>query len=384
MTGYNLSMGPQHPALPESERLVLKVDGEMVTEADIELGYMHRGIEELTYRKNYVQNIYLCERVCGICSCSHSTAYCTTIEKLLGLEVPERAQYIRTMVLEMERLHSHMLWAGLVAYEIGFDTLFHLVWRDREIVMELIEKLTGKRVNYGVNAIGGVRRDLPDAMRPQVIAGMDKLEKRVRRYMKIFTGDRMVRKRMEGVGVLSRADAIRLGLVGPLARASGLDFDVRKNDAYCAYDKVDFRPVIGEAGDVMSRAVVRLQELLESTRIVKHCVEKMPEGELKVRAPATIPANEAVSRIEAPRGELFYYVKSAGNDRPARVRTRTPTYANIIALKTILKGCQLADVPIITASIDPCFSCTDRMIVLDANTGQRTVASKYEFLGGKP
>ena len=359
---FKIPLGPQHPALKEPESFSIALKGEKILGVDIRLGYNHRGIEKACEERTFLQDIYLLERICGICSHSHSTAFVQAVEELAGLIVPKRALYIRTLVAELERIHSHFLWLGVAGHEIGFDTLLMYTWRDREIVMDILAQLTGNRVNYGLNTIGGVRRDMTRQHGVDILAAMDTLEERTKYYIKIATEETTVIKRLSGVGVISKEDAMRLGAVGPTARASGVDRDIRRDDPYAAYQEIDFKVITDNHCDVYGRTVVRLKELLEAYHIIRQVVKNMPDGPLTVRAPRKIPAGEVLSRYEAPRGEDIHYVKSNGGEKPERVKVRAPTLANIQTVRHMLRDRFLADMPIVVAAIDPCFSCTDRAI----------------------
>lgn len=357
---FTIPIGPQHPALKEPGHFRFNVDGEIVTGATVRLGYAHRGLEKLAEKQNWVQNIYLFERVCGICSHTHATAYCLGVERLAGVVAPPRAQAIRTMVCELERIHSHLLWLGVAAHEAGFDTLFMYSWRDRETIMDLLEAFTGNRVNYSVNVLGGVKVDMTDEIAQAIYKGLDFLEERTHHYLQVVSTDASFLQRARGVGVMTRQQAEVMGVVGPTARASGVARDIRTEAPYAAY--ADFPPqvIVDERGDLEARFVVRLKELLESYRLVREILAHLPEGELTVRMPRRIKPGETVSRVEAPRGELFYFLKSNGTDTPARVHARTPTICNMTSVVRLAVGHQLADVPLILAGIDPCFSCNDR------------------------
>ena len=374
-----IPIGPQHPALIEPEYLKVSVDGETIVDVDIQLGYIHRGIERLMQDRNYVQNIFVAERMCGICSASHTVTYSMAVENLIGgVEVPMRAKYIRSIVLELERLHSHLLWVGVAGYEIGIDTVFMSAWKDREFVMDLLEQISGNRVNYGMSTVGGVRRDISSEIVLKIMKVMDVVSKRADYYADVFLNDKVICARTEGIGVLSRADAEKFSAVGPTLRACGFDYDIRR-EGYAAYDEVEWDPVTAKKGDVQAKAVVRLGEVKMSASIIKQCVSKMPAGDIRVKVAPNVSVNEAVARIEAPRGELFYYAQSNGSDKPERVRIRTPTYSNILTLKPTLIGQQLADLPIVVAAIDPCFACTDRVALVDVNKGDEKVVDGSYF-----
>lgn len=356
---YRIPIGPYHPALEEPFKIEVTCEGETVREASLHIGFNFRGIEYLAEQRNYVQDIALMERVCGICSNVHTLTFCMAVERLAGLAVPERAQYIRVIVAELERLHSHILWAGIAGEVMGFQTLFMTCFSLRERVMDALEMISGNRVNYAMNCFGGVNRDIEDAA-PIAAAVAAVREEAERTLIPVFTTDRTVRARCAGVGVLTREQAIALGALGPTARASGVAQDLRRAAPYAAYDRLEFEVPVEAAGDVLARVVVRAREIVESCRIVEQALKQMPAGRVRGPGFVSVPPGEAVARIEAPRGEVFYYVASDGSDRPRRVKVRTPSFMNIPPVRLMVQGASLADVPLIQASIDPCFSCTDR------------------------
>ncbi len=363
MSNVKVTIGPQHPALKEPESFVITLNGEKIIEMDMRLGYNHRGIEKACETRTYVQDMYLVERVCGICSHTHSSCFIQAVEEIAGLTLPPRAHYIRTIVAELERIHSHLLWLGVAGHEIGFDTLLMYAWRDREAVMDLLAELTGNRINYGINTIGGVRRDFTKEQLAVILKTVDLLEERTKYYIEVASEEITLIERLTKVGRISHEDALRLGAVGPTARASNIKRDVRKDDPYAAYGEVEFDVIVSDHNDVYGRTLVRVGELMQSYRILRQLVAKMPEGPVAVKAPRKIPAGEALSRYEAPRGEDVHYVKANGTDKPERVKIRAPTLANLQSVSTMLHQNNLADVPIVIAAIDPCFSCTDRMIL---------------------
>jgi len=366
---FKIPFGPQHPALKEPEGFSIALKGEKIMGVEVRLGYNHRGIEKACESKTYIQAMYLVERVCGICSHSHSTCFIQAVEEIAGLVVPKRALYLRTLVGELERIHSHLLWLGVAGHEIGFDTLLMYSWRDREVVMDILAKITGNRVNYGMNTIGGVRRDIFPLDAQAVLKDVDILEERTKYYIELALKETTIIKRLSGVGVVSHEDAIKLGAVGPTARASGIARDTRKDDPYAAYGELKFDVITSDKNDVYGRTIVRVLELMESYKIIRQVIQNLPEGPITVKAPRKIPAGEAISRYEAPRGEDVHYVKSNGTEKPERVKMRAPTLANVQAVKHMLKDRYLADMPIVIAAIDPCFSCTDRLIwVEDVNS----------------
>ena len=366
-----IPLGPQHPALEEPESFNLLLEGERVAAASVALGYNHRGMEKAAESRTYTQNIYLLERICGICSHSHSTCYVQTVEALANVEIPRRALYLRALVGELERIHSHLLWLGIAGHEIGFMSLFMYAWRDREIIMDTLEMLTGNRINYGMNAIGGVRRDITPAQAEKIVEAVSALESRTEYYKNAVLGEETVVMRLSGVGKLSKEDGLRLGATGPVLRASGVKRDIRRDDPNGIYPELDFEVITDEHADVYGRTVVRVLELMESYKMIRQILQQMPEGPISVRVPMRIPAGEAISRYEAPRGEDIHYTRSNGTDKPDRVKVRAPTLANSAAIAHMIEGGYLADVPIVIAAIDPCFSCTDRMVrVTDAASGQ--------------
>jgi len=375
---FIVAIGPQHPALKEPGHFEFTVDGEIVTNATARLGFVHRGMEKGTEDRNYVQDLYLMERVCGICSHVHAMAFALGVEKLAGVQAPPRAQAIRELIGELERIHSHLLWLGVAAHEGGFDTLFMYTWRDRETVMELLEILTGNRVNYSANVIGGVKIDVNKDQKDALKYGMDFLEERTKHYMKVVTEDETFLGRTRNIGLMTKEQAELLGAVGPTARASGVERDVRVDSPYAGYDMFPVKLVTEPAGDLEARFVVRINELYESYRLVRKIVSKLPDGELTVKVPRRIPEGETISRVEAPRGELFYFMRSNGTDKPDRIKVRTPSLCNWASVLTLAVGHKLADMPMILAGIDPCFSCNDRMVTI--NRGNDTQVWSWEDL----
>ncbi len=356
---YTIPVGPFHIALEEPYKIDVQCEGEKVIGAALKVGFNFRGIEWLAERKNMTKCIALLERVCGICSNTHSMTFCMGLERIGGLEVPRRAQHVRVVVSELERLHSHLLWAGVAAELIGFETVFMDLFRLRELVMDLLEQTSGNRVNYSMNRIGGVNRDLDRA--EEIRAGARRIrEVTERTVIPLFASDRTVAKRCVGVGVLTREDAIGLGAVGPVARASGLDTDLRRDAAYLAYPDLEFAVPVRQEGDVFARVVVRALEIVESCKIIEQAIDRMPPGPLHLGEIYAVPAGEAAMRVEAPRGEVFYFVASDGSDTLTRVKVRTPSFANIPTVAAMVKGGDLADVPLVQAAVDPCYSCTDR------------------------
>jgi len=357
---YQIPIGPYHPALEEPYKLTLRCQGETVQGVDIEIGFSFRSIELLAQRRNYLQDLVLVERVCGICSGVHTQTFAMAAEALLGVQIPDRARYIRLILAELERLHSHLLWAGIGAEDIGFQTLFMEIFALRERVMDVLEQVSGNRVHYGMNCLGGVNRDLDDP--ETILSAVREVRRKLERdIVPIFTQDRTVRARAAGVGRLSRDDALAYGVVGPFARASGIEADARLTTPGSAYTELGFKMVSATEGDVLARVVVRALEMLESVRLIEAALRRLPGGPIRPAKPfITVPAGEVTARSEAPRGELIYYLQADGTDIPKRVHLRTPSFVNIPAIEAMCVGQQLGDMPLIQASLDPCCSCTDR------------------------
>ncbi len=371
MSKITIPLGPQHPALKEPENFMLVLEGEQISGATVNLGYNHRGMEKAAEERTYIQDLYLLERVCGICSHSHTTCYITNVEELAKCETPKRALAIRTLVAELERVHSHLLWLGVAGYEMGFETLFMYTWRDREQVLDCLELISGNRVHYSINTIGGVRRDITAEQKAEVLKRIDYLAERTNYYIRLATEEATVLARTQNVGKLPYDVAIERGAIGPTARASGVARDVRKNEPYLTYSELDFKLITADSCDVFGRLVVRALELVESYKIIRQVLNNLPEGPIAVKVPMRISAGEAVNRYEAPRGEDIHYLKSNGTDKPERVKVRAPTLANLQSVAYMLEGGWLADVPLVIAAIDPCMSCTDRAVVWDPKKGRK-------------
>ena len=353
-----IPFGPQHPVLPEPVHLDLVVEDEKVVEARPSIGFIHRGLEKLVEKKDYVEFVYIAERICGICSFIHSQTYCQAIETIMNVAVPPRALYLRTVWGELSRIHSHLLWLGLMADAVGFESLFMHSWRVREQVLNIIEATAGGRVIFGCCKVGGVRRDISADALKQMLADLEKIERDTRDITKVFLNDRSVKDRLCGVGVLSRDDAYHLGCVGPTLRASGVVQDMRQL-GYAAFKDLEFTPITRSEGDSYARCAVRCQELFQSLDLIRQALAKIPEGEIAVKVTGN-PNGEVLARTEQPRGEVAYCIKANGSKNLQRFRVRTPTFANLPAMLKLLPGCELADVPVLVLTIDPCISCTER------------------------
>jgi ech hydrogenase subunit E len=355
-----IPMGPQHPVLPEPLVLDLVVEDEKVVDAIPGIGYVHRGLEALVEKVEYSEFGNVAERICGICSFMHGMGYAMAVEDIMKVEVPERAQLLRVIWAELSRVQSHLLWAGLAADAFGFENLFMHCWRLREDVLDLFEQTTGGRIIFSVNRVGGVKRDVSADRLQDMLRRLAGLEAQLPEVVKVFTQDPTVQHRLRGVGVLSRDDARAVGAVGPMARASGVDTDVRAA-RQGAYARLRFEPILERDGDCMARCKVRLREIRQSIDLIRQAVALLPGdgGPVDVKVKG-FPKGEAFLRLEQPRGEVVYYLKGNGTKFLERYRARTPTFANIPAMIKLVKGTALADVPSIILTVDPCISCTER------------------------
>lgn len=388
---YKVPVGPIHPALKEPVHIELTVLGEEVIAADFTPGQTHRGIEWMGLSRNPVQIVHLTDRICGICGVTHSLCFARAVEQVAEINAPERADYVRTIIAEFERIQSHLLWAGVAAHELGFDSLFYLAWRVREDALDAIEVITGNRVNYDIIQIGGVRRDITPDMLPKIKKCLDSYKDLFGKLKKLFLEDAVIKSRCVGCGVLTKEKAAAYSTVGPTARASGLPADLRADYPYCAYGDLDIKPILPDAygkaaeGDTYDRIVVRIFEIAQSIEIIEECLANMPEGPVlyeekiaKILALCKKASGEAVGRHEAPRGEALHYVAMNKADAPVSWKVKASSYSNLHVWPIILKGIQLADVPIVVASIDPCLSCTDRVAVA-SNDGPVKILTKEDL-----
>jgi len=372
-----MPFGPVHPSLKEPEYFKLFLEGERIVHVEPRIGYVHRGIERAAQERTWVKNIYMFERICGICSFHHSIAYTEGVEQLAPFEIPKRAKYLRELVAELERVHSHLLWLGLLGHWAGFDTLFMWIWKDREHILDLEEAISGNRVNKSYTTLGGVRNDLPDGLADRIRSEMSYIEKRAEYYKSLVQSEETLVVRTKGRGRINQEVARKLCPVGPLLRCTGIARDVRAEDPYASYEEVPPQVQTSTGGDIASLMVLRLNEITDSCRMIRETLEKMPSGPFRVNFPRSVPTGEASFHVEAPRGELFYFVKSGGGSVPERVKVRTSTLANILTATEMLKGHALADVPVVLTGMDPCFGCMDRISVVDVDK------SKEWTIGGE-
>ncbi|MGD9820473.1 MAG: nickel-dependent hydrogenase large subunit [Aminobacteriaceae bacterium] len=391
---YKVPIGPVHVGLKEPITAWLDLEGERIVGATVRPGAIHRGIEFMARDRNPIQVIYLSERICGICSFSHVTAFLRAVEDAASIPVPPRAQYIRSLVLELERLHSHMLWAGVACYTIGFDSAFHLGMALREKVMDVLEVLSGNRVNYGVATVGGVRWDVTPELAKAVREMVKYYKKEFSPFYDVVTEDPIARARMRNVGVLTYEEAIRYSAVGPTVRASGVRSDLRESSPYEAYGDFGVRAVVPQDyydkayGDVFDRFLVRVHEVYQSLDIIEKVMAGLPEGDImweknlnKVLAFLKKAEGTGIASIEAPRGDDTHVVHlESGDENVTWWKVRAPTYANAVSWPLMFRNNELADAPLIINSIDPCISCMERMLATDSSTGARKVVTRAELL----
>ncbi|MBC7288496.1 MAG: NADH-quinone oxidoreductase subunit C [Armatimonadetes bacterium] len=376
-------IGPFYPVLEEPAHFRVFVDGERVVGCDYRGFYNHRGVEKLgCYKLTYNQIPFVAERICGICGFVHSTCYCQAVEEAAGIEIPPRAAWIRTIILELERIHSHLLWTGIAGHIIGFDTVLMQTWRMREPLMWLCEEITGNRKTYGMNIVGGVRRDISPEAQKETLKVLEDIQREWEALVDAIPGDTPLMRRVQGHCILTTEEARALCATGPTARGSNRDIDVRTDHPYAAYGHLkSTRKIVQPGCDILARVLVRLQEVFVSIDIVREAIATLPEGPLQAEITEDIPPwRQGMSGVEAPRGEVFHWVLTGGDNRPIRWRVRAPTYANLQNVPPMILGDTLADVPIGIGSFDPCFSCTERLEVVDVNSGRVRVYSHQELL----
>jgi len=361
-----IPIGPYHPLQEEPEFYKLVVDGEKVVDVDVRIGWNHRGIEKISESKSFDQSIFIVERICGICSSSHPITCVQAIEDIADIVVPERALYIRSIIQELERLHSHMLWLGLAGHFLGYNTIFMWGWKYREPICDIMETVTGNRQNYAMMKVGGVRRDIEKEHVSYIMGRLDEFLHHLDMLKGAVLDDPVLHARLKGVGILTKEAAIEYSVLGPVARASDIDIDVRRDHPYAAYDRIKWNVITMKEGDVFAKTVVRILEMYESVSIIRQCLDKMPRGPIDAEI-KDIPPGEGISQTEAPRGECFHYIKSDGTNSPVRHKIRAPTYMNFPTFKETVVGQTVSDATIILAAIDPCYCCTERMLIVDTN-----------------
>lgn len=355
-----IPVGPLHVALEEPMYFRVAVNGETVTSVEINAGHVHRGIEYLATKRTLSQNIVLTERICSLCSNSHPETFAMAAETIAKIEVPERGAYLRVIAAEVKRVASNLFNVAILAHLVGYEALFMHVMQIREIAQDLKEAVFGNRMDLGALCIGGARYDLDEDTTSALFAALDRLEPEIREIKKTYRTNGSILRRTRGVGVLGQDDAVACGVVGPVARASGLAYDVRADAPYHVYDRLPLNVTVLTDGDVWSRAMIRLYEALDAIVILRACLGALPRGPINLGNEVYVPPGRAVARCEAPRGELLYYLKTANAEEPERLKWRVPSFPNWDALTVMLNGAKVADIAIIVNSIDPCVSCTER------------------------
>ena len=358
-----LNMGPQHPSTHGVLRVVLRLDGERVIDADVVIGYIHRGIEKLSENRTWTQIILLTDRMDYVAAATNNIGYCETVEKLMDIEVPRRAHYIRTILAELQRIASHCLWLGTHAMDIGAMTVFLYAFRERELILDLFEEYCGARLTYNSMRIGGLPLDIPTGWDRKVREFCDIMESKIPEYEQLLTNNRIWLARTKGIGVISGPDATAIGLSGPPLRASGVLRDIRKDEPYAAYNEFEFDIPWGSRGDTYDRYLVRIEEFRQSLRIIRQAIDGLPEGPVMGKVPRMIkpPAGETYHAIESPKGELGYFIVSDGKSAsPYRFRVRPPSFCNLQALRQLVRGHLLADVVTLIGTIDIVLGEVDR------------------------
>ena len=361
MSEFSIPVGPLHVALEEPMYFRFDISGETVRDVAINAGHVHRGVEYLVTKRNVFQNVVLTERICSLCSNSHPQAYAMAIETIAGIVVPPRGETLRAIADEIKRVASHLFNVGILAHLTGFDSLFMHIMEVRERMQDVKESLFGNRMDIGANTIGGVRYDIDASGAGFLRQQLDAIEPEIAGIVRIFATDRSILRRTRGIGVLEHDQALDCGVVGPVARAAGIEYDVRVKAPYGAYDRLEVKVPTQTDGDVWARAMIRLQEAQIAIDLIRQCLATLPDGPTVAcdERPA-IPPGEAIAKCEAPRGELIYYVRMTDSPKPERVKWRVPSFLNWDALGFMLRGAQIADIAIIVNSIDPCISCTER------------------------
>lgn len=358
----DINMGPQHPSTHGVLRLKLSLNGEEVTDVRTVIGYLHRGVEKLSEHRTYPMIEPLTDRLDYVAAISENLGYCGAVEKLMGIQVPPRAQYIRVILAELQRIASHLLWLGTHALDIGAMSVFFYTFRERELILDLLEAFCGARLTYNSMRIGGLLEDLPGGWIDRVHHFLDIFPSRQKEYEDLLTVNRIWLGRTKGVGILKPEEGIALGASGPTLRGSGVDFDVRKALPYSSYDHFDFDVPLGTNCDTYDRYVIRMEEMRQSCRIVRQALDRLPEGEVRAKVPKYIkpPAGEVYHVVESPRGEQGFYIVSTGGNMPYRMRFRAPSFVNLQALPTMCKGRLVADVVAVIGSIDIVLGDVDR------------------------
>lgn len=359
---FFVNMGPQHPSTHGVLKLILKMDGERIIEAIPEIGFLHRSLEKIAENRTYHQYIPYTDRLDYVTSMTSNFVYVLTVEKLAGLRVPPRADYIRVIAAELNRIASHLLWLGCIGLEVGATTPFLYTFRERELILNLFEMLCGARLTYNFMRIGGVSRDLPPGFIEKVREFLQIFKPCIKEYEDLLLNNVIYINRVKGMGVLPLDLAIANGVSGPNIRAAGLEWDLRRKIPYSVYPELEFDVPVLKSGDAQDRILLRVEEMRQSCRILEQAMDKLPGGEVNSRLPLRFcpPRGEAYVRTESPRGEIGCYIISDGTDKPYRVKFRTPSFSHISVLPVLLKGLLVADVVIAAGSLDIVLPETDR------------------------
>jgi NADH-quinone oxidoreductase subunit D len=357
-------MGPQHPFSHGLWTLKAQLDGEIIVDAEPIIGYLHRGWEKECENRTYPKIIPMADRLCYAASMTYTHLYCMTVEKALGIDIPEKAKYIRIIADEICRIQSHLMWLAAVGTDLGNLTVFLWSMREREFFMDLNVRLCGARMTTNFPRIGGVRNDADDDFMMMTARCIMRFEKAIWDIIAMIDDSSVFVSRLKGTGYLTREACANLGITGPAMRGTGVDFDIRRDDPYDNYDKMDFEvPVLNE-GDSYSRYMVRIEEMFQSCEIIKQALEKVrsigKNAPYRLKVPSKVPAGRSFVRMEDPRGESMMYLVSDGTDKPYRLKVRSPIFVNVSAAKPLVQGCRIADVPAVMAMIDMCLGETDR------------------------
>ena len=357
-----LNLGPQHPSTHGVLRVVLRMDGEVITGSEPDIGYLHRGTEKLSENRTYPQMLVISDRWDYLSAMSNNLVWCLAVEKLMQLEVPQRGQTLRIIMVELNRIASHLVFFGTYGIDIGAYTPFLYAFREREKILDLFEEVSGARLTYNYIRIGGVMADLPQDWVGKCRSFLEWIKPRFVEYDILLTENPIFKDRTVGVGILTKEKALSYGVTGPNLRGSGVSFDMRKDEPYSGYDKFQFEVPVGKNGDCWDRYWVRIQEMKESVKIIEQALDHLPEGECNAKVPRLIrpPKGEAYAHLEAPRGMLGIYLISDGTEKPYRVHVRPPSFINLAILQEILVGMKVADVIAILGSIDIVLGEVDR------------------------
>jgi NADH-quinone oxidoreductase subunit D len=350
-----LSIGPQHPGSGHM-RIIIVVDGDIIVSADPDVGYVHRGEEKMSEYRTFLQNVPHIERPVIHDSSNILYSYCLAVEELIGLQVPERAMYLRVLLAEIDRIQYTLYWLAILGIFMGHSTMFMWATADRELFVDLADMASGNRITHAYIVPGGVRNDLPDGFADKAVKFLDYFErKRLPEYDKIFYDNPLFRQRSEGVGLLSKADAINLGVTGSVLRASGVNYDVRKDEPYDIYNQFEFEVPIAKTGDSFARSILPMYDIRQGINIIRQCLTKMPQsGQIRAKLQPNPrgPPGEAYSRVESGRGALGHYIVSDGTPKPYRHKMSVPSVRNLSAMPHLLKGAKLADLPVIYWSLN--------------------------------